>query len=100
MDNKSEREDYRPVKDILADFVQKNRLQQGLDKVNIEKIWKSEMGPVIEKYTTGMMLKKDTLYVSISSPELRNELSYGKGKIISILNEALQKPLIKKLVLQ
>ena len=58
------------------------------------------MGNGVNNYTTNILLKKDTLYIKLSSSVLREELSYGKTKIITMLNEALGKPLIKKLVLQ
>ena len=35
-----------------------------------------------------------------SSPVLREELSYGKEKIVKLLNEKLKKDLIKKIVLR
>jgi len=54
----------------------------------------------VNTYTTRVELKDDILYVSLSSSVLREELSLGKTKIIKILNEALGKELIKKLVLR
>jgi hypothetical protein len=38
--------------------------------------------------------------VSLSSSTLREELSYGKEKIINLLNDALEKDAIKKIVLR
>ena len=58
------------------------------------------MGPAIQKYTTAIKLQNDTLYVQLSSSVLREELSYGKEKIIKMLNKELGKDLVKKLVLR
>jgi len=58
------------------------------------------MGPAIEKYTTNIKLERETLYVELSSSVLREELSYGKQKIIDLLNEELGRLLIKELVLR
>jgi hypothetical protein len=58
------------------------------------------MGPAIEKYTTAIKLQNETLFVQLSSSVLREELSYGKEKIINMLNRELGKDLIKKLVLR
>ena len=58
------------------------------------------MGKGVNNYTTNIKLQKDTLYVQLSSSVLREELSYGKDKIIAMLNEALGKDLIKKLILR
>ncbi len=88
------------LSDALQDFVSHNKLQTGLDKVNARDIWNQQMGPAIEKYTTSLKLEGSTLYVQLSSSVLREELSYGKEKIIRILNEHLGKELIQKLVLR
>jgi len=88
------------LSDALADFVSKNKLQTGLDKVNARDVWNQQMGPAIEKYTTSLKLEGSTLYVQLSSSVLREELSYGKEKIIRLLNEALGKQLITKLILR
>lgn len=88
------------LSDALQDFVSHNKLQTGLDKVNARDVWNQQMGPAIEKYTTSLKLEGSTLYVQLSSSVLREELSYGKEKIIRIMNENLGKELIKKLVLR
>ena len=86
--------------DLLKSFVDENKLDKGLNQVKIRDVWNSQMGPAIEKYTTNLMLKKDTLYVQLSSSVLREELSYGKEKIIRNLNEEMGQELISKLVLR
>ena len=88
------------IGDALKEFIQANRLEIGLDKVNAKEAWDTVMGNAISKYTTGIMLDRDTLTVQLSSSVLREELSYGKEKIIKLLNEELKKDLIKKLVLR
>lgn len=88
------------ISDILKSFIEVNKLQNGLDKVNVHDAWKNVMGAGVNNYTTDVMLKKTTLYVALSSAVLREELMYGKEKIIKILNEELQKDLITDLVLK
>lgn len=88
------------ISDVLKDFVETNRLQDGLDKVDVRNAWEQLMGNGVNNYTTNILLKQDTLYVRLSSSVLREELSYGKDKIITMLNESLGKDLIKKLILQ
>lgn len=88
------------ISDLLQDFVATNKLQTGLDKVNVRDVWNQQMGPAIEKYTTSIQLDGGTLYVQLSSSVLREELSYGKEKIMRMLNESLGKNLITKLVLR
>lgn len=88
------------IGDVLKEFVDHNNLQKGLDKVNVKDVWNEQMGPAIQKYTTAIKLEGSTLNVQLSSSVLREELSYGKEKIIRMLNNELEKDLIKKLVLR
>ena len=88
------------IADALLEFIENNRLQNGLDKVNVKSAWNLVLGPAISKYTTQINLDRDTLFVQLSSSVLREELGYGKEKIIKLLNEELGKDLIKKLVLR
>jgi len=88
------------MSDALKGFIDANRLQKGLDKVSIEDAWHSVMGNFISKYTTAIKLDREVLYVQLSSSVLREELSYGKTKIIGMINEEMGKQIIIKLVLR
>lgn len=92
--------EHNKLSDLLKDFVKDNHLGKGLDKVNVREAWENLMGNGVNNYTTNIQLKGETLHVELSSSVLREELSYGKDKIITMLNEALGKELIKKLVLR
>jgi len=92
--------EHQPISDILKEFVDTNNLQKGLDKVNVREAWAKMMGNGVNNYTTNIVLERDTLYVQLSSSVLREELSYGKEKIIKMLNESLGKEVITKLVLR
>ena len=58
------------------------------------------MGNNVNSYTNEIILKKNTLYVNLSSSVLRQELSFGKQKIIDLLNKELGKTIITKIVLR
>ena len=88
------------ISDVLKGFIDKNRLQKGLDKVSIQDAWNTVMGTAISKYTTAIILERDVLYIQLSSSVLREELSYGKSKIIKLINEEMGKEIITKLVLR
>lgn len=88
------------IQDALKEFVETNKLEKGLNKVNVADAWAKLMGNGVNNYTTGVNLERDTLYVQLSSSVLREELSYGKQKIIDMINEELGKEIIKKLILR
>ena len=86
--------------DALNEFIKENKLDKGMDKVNAREAWANLMGNGVNNYTTDVELRNDTLFVSLSSSVLREELNLGRSKIIAMLNEELGKELVKKLVLR
>lgn len=100
MAKKFQRDGQNTIGDVLQSFIKANRLDKGLDRVEVKDAWNSVMGQAITKYTTAISLERSTLYVQLSSSVLREELSYGSNKIIRLLNEHLGKELINKLVLR
>lgn len=84
----------------LKEFISANKLQPGMDRVHARSAWKDLMGNGVNQYTTAVELKNDTLYVSLSSSVLREELSLGRSKIIAMLNEELGREVIRNLVLR
>ena len=91
---------HQHLGEALNAFIKENKLQKGMDKVEARTAWEKLMGNGVNNYTTHVELKNETLYVSLSSSVLRQELSMGKTKIIDLLNEELGKELIKKIVLR
>ena len=88
------------IGDVLKQFIEKNKLQDGMNKIDVQDAWKSLMGNGVNSYTKEVILKGTTLYVSLTSAVLREELSYGKQKIIKMINEELGKEVIKDVVLR
>lgn len=91
--------DFISVKDIMQEMLQENKLQKGIDQVNVKEAWETVMGKGVYGYTDEVVFKNSTLFIRLSSATLREELSYGKDKIITMLNEKLGKAIISKLKL-
>lgn len=91
---------HLPLSEALSEFIKENKLQKGMDKVDAREAWANLMGNGVNNYTTAVDLKNETLFVSLSSSVLREELSLGKTKIIAMINEELGRELVKKLVLR
>ncbi|WP_396210061.1 DUF721 domain-containing protein [Flavobacterium sp.] len=88
------------IADVLKQFIVQNKLESGIDVVNVREAWQNVMGNGVNNYTTEIQLKGSTLYVALSSAVLREELSYGKDKIIKMINEEVQKELVTHLILR
>lgn len=83
------------VKEMLAE----NNLQTGITVVEVKQAWKNVMGAGVVSYTQDVMFKKDVLIVKLKSATLREELSYGKDKILLMLNNHLGREVINNLKL-
>lgn len=94
------RNEYHSLSDALKEFINENRLEKGLEKIDARDAWINLMGNGVNNYTTDIQLKGDTLYVALSSSVLREELSYGKEKIVKMLNEELGREIVKKIILR
>ncbi len=88
------------IDSLIKFFIKKNNLENGLENVKIKDLWHELMKNGVANYTTDINLKNGTLYIKLKSSVLREELSYGKEKIVKLLNEKLKKDLIKKIVLR
>ncbi len=88
------------ISDVLKQFIEVNKLESGMDKIDVEQAWKTLMGNGVNTYTKEVVLKGTILYVSLTSAVLREELSYGKDKIIKMINEEIGKDVVKSIVLR
>lgn len=86
------------ISEVISQFIEVNRLQAGMNQVSIKDAWFEVMGNGIKSYTNDVILKGTTLYVSLSSSILREELSHGRQKIIEMLNEHMRLEVVKQLI--
>ena len=70
-----------------------------MQKIKVEETWFKMMGPGVATHTTSVKLNNKTLIIQLKSSVLREELSYGKEKIIKMMNEELGEEVISKLML-
>lgn len=88
------------IGEVLKEIIQNNKLQSGIDQISVKEAWVSLMGNGVNSYTKNVILKGETLYVELSSSVLREELSHGKSKIITMINEELKREIVKNIILR
>ena len=91
--------EFLSIKDVMNEVLQENKLQKGMDLMAIKEAWAEVMGNGVVSYTESVVFKNNTLIIKLTSSVLREELSYGKDKIITLINEKLNKVLIKNVKL-
>jgi predicted nucleic acid-binding Zn ribbon protein len=89
------RHNDKSIKEVLGDFIaSNNKVAKGFYTAQIEEIWKTEMGPVIARYTSKVYFKDGVLKIYVTSAPLKRDLLMGKDKIIGIINDTLKKEIV------
>jgi predicted nucleic acid-binding Zn ribbon protein len=87
----------RDVQDI-RDLIMRNLRMQGLETPLLQKrlieAWPEVAGPVIARYTRDVRIQNQTLYVSLTSPALRAELSMQRQTYVKKLNDYVNAQII------
>ena len=87
------------IKNLIDIFLRENKLEKGLLNIELKKAWFELMDNGVANYTTDVNLRNKTLYIKLSSPALKEELSYGKEKLIKLINDKFNKTVIEKIIL-
>jgi len=85
------------IKDIMQKVLKQNKLDKGMQQLDVTEAWKQVMGNGVWTYTSSIKLSNGNLTICLKSAALREELSYEKEKIVTMLNEFLKKEMIKKI---
>ena len=97
--NSSERK-FEPqiISKVLDEIIHSKALNKGLINAKVRQLWPSLMGENIDSYTEKIIVRNKTLIISLSSAPLREELTYGKEKIVKMINKELGRKLIEKII--
>ena len=91
--------EFHSIQDLMKDVILENKLTKGMHQLSVKDAWAKLMGKGVVSYTNKVELNGKTLVVNLRSSVLREELSYGKEKIIKMMNEELGEELISKIIL-
>ena len=87
----------RDVKE-LQELIMRNLRAQGLETPLLQKrlieAWPVVAGPTVMRYTRETVIRNQTLYVRLSSPALRAELSMCRQKLVKKLNDYVKSQVI------
>lgn len=87
------------LKQILDKVINQKQLNRGLQNVRVCNSWGEVMGKNITTYTDQVRYSNNVLYIKIKSAPLKMELNFNLDLIKDKLNEHLEKPIIKKVII-
>ena len=78
--------DVKSIKDLIMQNLRVNGLETPLLQKRLVDSWPIVAGPVIQRYTTGAYIRNQTLFVGLSNPALRADLSMRRQEFVQKLN--------------
>lgn len=86
--------------DALRDYLNKSRLKPRLLEVKVQENWEQLMGKTIARYTQSIALIDGKLIITTAVGPLKQELMYSKDKILKLVNEMLEEPAIREVIIK
>lgn len=78
--------DVKPIGELLLRALRNNGLETPLLQKRLIGSWPEVAGPVVQRYTQRLNIYNQVLYVSLSNPALRADLSMQRRQLVAKLN--------------
>lgn len=98
--NKDRFNKSQPLKDILADILQKPQLNRGINESRALDAWGKVLGPSVARITTKLYIRNGVLFVCLNSSIIRSELLMHKEQIIASINAEVGAKTVRDIILQ
>ncbi|HAP50851.1 MAG: DUF721 domain-containing protein [Muribaculaceae bacterium] len=86
------------VGQIVNRLLEQEHLDVPLDEHRACALWPEIVGAGINRYTISRSVRDGVMTVRLSSAPLRAELMMNRGRIVTLINEALGRDIIKEIV--
>lgn len=83
------RREVKSISDLLNMYLRREGLETPLLQKRAIDSWDCIMGKTITRYTAEKFIKNQTLYIKITSPALRQDLSMMRARIVGRINQAV-----------
>ncbi|HEY6162348.1 MAG TPA: DUF721 domain-containing protein [Bacteroidia bacterium] len=90
----------KSIKEAIDALLKTYKLKEGLNEARLKNSWEKLVGPLIANHTTDIRIHKKVLYITLDSAALRQELLYGKEKLVALLNESAGEKMVDDIVLK
>ena len=88
------RREVKSISDLLNMYLRREGLETPLLQKRAIDAWDNIMGAMITRYTGEKFIKNQTLYVKITNPALRQDLSMMRTRIVQRINQAVGRQVI------
>lgn len=87
MKGKYKKKNEVTISEAIRYFIKENGMEERVMQSMAIDGWHDQMGDFMKKYTDQIFVRNHVLFVKINAPALKNELSFGKSKILNHINQ-------------
>ena len=87
MDERKRTSNETPLKELIDKLMKAYQLDGKLNEMNILEAWPEMMGIAVANRTVDLKIRNKTLYITMDSSVMRDELAHGKSIILHRVNE-------------
>lgn len=88
------------VGELIRQYLRQQGLEAPLNEYRLIQGWSHVMGPVVARYTRDLVIRNQTLFVRLSSPAIRQELSMQRRELVARLNAYVGAQVVCDIVFQ
>ena len=88
------------IDEVINNYLKSLGIDKKMKEVRIINLWEETVGKSVAKVTTNIFINNKTLYVSLRSSVVRNELMMLRDGIIKALNDKVDDQIITDIVLR
>ena len=94
------RKNEQSIGEILREYLKMTQLENHVFESRIAEVWQEALGDLITLETERIHLQSGTLFVTLRSPSLKNDIMMQRTVIRTVLNEKLGGDIIKSVVIR
>jgi predicted nucleic acid-binding Zn ribbon protein len=87
------------VGEAIKELLKQYHIEQKFDEASIVTSWERLVGAAIAKRTKKVFVRNHVLFVELTSPGLKHDLSYSKTHILELFQKEFGKDSVKEIVL-
>ncbi len=88
------------LSEVIEQLMESYRIKNRFYEQKLIAKYPEIVGPMISRYTDRLYIRNRVLFLQVSSPLVRNELSYARTSLTESLNKSVGKNVIDKIVLK
>ncbi len=88
------------IREVISEILKRDHLDHKMLENRVVRSWEKVIGKTVARATTQIFMNNGTLYVSINSSVMRNELLMLRDKIMHALNNEVGHQVVTAMVIR